>query len=130
MSTTLERVDHRTTTVDAILCELLEYDEITGALAVNSDGLVLGSAGLIETDVDVVSLMGASMVGVTERTANRLGAGQTVGFSIVAEDGMITVRHGGQLAVMAFTTHCDCLAVLAVLDDSMNRISDFVSSAG
>ena len=129
MSTTLDHIEQRTTTVDAILRELLEYDEITGALAVNSDGLVLGSAGLIETDVDVVSLMGASMVGVTERTANRLGAGPTVGFAIVAKEGMITIRHGGNIAVMAFTSHCDCLAVLEVLDQSMNRISEFVSSS-
>ena len=55
MSAVLEHTDQQTTTVDVILRNLLGFDEIIGAVAVNSEGLVMGSAGMIETDVDVVS---------------------------------------------------------------------------
>jgi predicted regulator of Ras-like GTPase activity (Roadblock/LC7/MglB family) len=126
MSTTLERVEDRTTTVDAILRELLAYEEVLGAVAVNSEGLVLGTAGLIETDVDLVSLMGASLVGVVERTSNRLGAGATIGFSIVTEEGMLSVRHGGTFAVMALSAHCDTITLLDVMREPMSRIGAIV----
>ena len=79
MSAVLERTDQRTTSVDVILRTLLAYDEVVGVVAVNTEGLVMGSAGMTETDVDIVSLLGASLTGVAERTTRRLGTGSALG---------------------------------------------------
>ena len=129
MSTVLERVDQQTTTVDVILRGLLAYDEIVGAVAVNSEGLPMGSAGMIETDIDVVSLLGASLAGVAVRTTRRLGTGDVVGLSLVTSDGMITIRSGGDFAVMIFSMPCDSLTLLESLIEPMEQISQIVAPA-
>ena len=122
MSAVLEHTDQQTTTVDVILRNLLGFDEIIGAVAVNSEGLVMGSAGMIETDVDVVSLLGASLAGVAERTAHRLGIGEATGLSLYTSEGMMTIRNGGNIAVMAFSSLCDSEALLGALQESLNQI--------
>ena len=126
MSAVLEHAEPQTTTVDVILRNLLGYDEIIGALAVNSEGLVMGSAGMIETDIDVVSLLGASLAGVAERTAQRLGTGRALGLSLYTADGMMTVRNGGDIAVMAFSAVCDGDALLEALQESLDQIREIV----
>ena len=126
MSAVLERTDQRTTSVDVILRTLLAYDEVVGAVAVNSEGLVMGSAGMTETDVDVVSLLGASLTGVAERTTRRLGTGSAVGISLVTTDGMITIGNGGDFAVMVFSARCDSIALLEVLAEPIRQIRAIV----
>lgn len=129
MSSVMERVEQRTTNVDVVLRHLLAYDEIFGAVAVNSEGLVMGSAGMIETDVDVVSLLGASLTGVAERASLRLGTGSAVGLTLVTTEGMITIRNGGAFAVMVFSTHCDSCAVLDALTETMTQIGQLFGPA-
>jgi predicted regulator of Ras-like GTPase activity (Roadblock/LC7/MglB family) len=123
MSAVLERMDQRTTSVDVILRTLLAYDEIVGAVAVNSEGLVMGSAGMTET---VVSLLGASLTGVAERTTRRLGTGSAVGISLVTTEGMITIGNGGNFAVMVFSARCDSIALLEVLSEPIRQIRAIV----
>jgi len=127
MSAILERTEQQTTTVDVILRSLLTFDEIIGAVAVNNEGLVMGSAGMIETDIDVVSLLGASLAGVAVRTTRRLGTGEAVGLSLVTSDGMITIRNGQDFAVMVFSMPCDSLALLETLIEPMDQISQIVA---
>lgn len=126
MSAVLERTDQRTTSVDVILRTLLAYDEVVGAVAVNTEGLVMGSAGMTETDVDVVSLLGASLTGVAERTTRRLGTGSALGLSLVTSDGMITVGNGGDFAIMVFSARCDSVALLEALEEPISRIRAIV----
>jgi predicted regulator of Ras-like GTPase activity (Roadblock/LC7/MglB family) len=114
-------------TVDRILKGLLAYDEILGVLAVNVEGLVMGSAGLVETDVDVVSLLGASLVGVAERSTRRMGIGSAIGLSLVTNDGMITVRNGGDFALMAFTDMCDSTALYEAMSEPMEQIAGILN---
>ncbi len=109
--------------VDQVLKGLLEIDEVLGALAVTVEGLVMGSAGLVESDIDVVSLLGASLVGVAERSARRMGTGSAVGLSLLTNDGMITVRNGGDFALMLFTTTCDSTALNDAMIEPMENIA-------
>ena len=127
MSTVLERVEHQTTSVDVILRGLLAYEEIIGAVAVNPEGLVMGSAGMIETDIDVVSLLGASLAGVAERTTRRLGAGDAIGLSLITSEGMITIRNGETLAVVVFSGPCDSRTLLEALVEPMAEIADIIA---
>jgi len=126
MSAVLERTDQRTTSVDVILRTLLAYDEVVGVVAVNTDGLVMGSAGMTETDVDIVSLLGASLTGVAERTTRRLGTGSALGLSLITTDGMITIGNGGDFAVMVFSAHCDAVTLRKALDDPISQIRAIV----
>jgi predicted regulator of Ras-like GTPase activity (Roadblock/LC7/MglB family) len=130
MSATVTQIDERSTTVDALLHELLAYEEIYGALAVNSEGLVLGSSGLVESDIDVISLMGASLVGVSERAAHRLGTRSPIGLSVVTEDGMITIRNGGTFALMVFSTQCDSMVLLDLLREPMYQVRQILAPSG
>jgi predicted regulator of Ras-like GTPase activity (Roadblock/LC7/MglB family) len=127
MSATLAHLDERSTTVDAMLRELLAYEEIFGAVAVNSEGLVLGSAGVVESDIDVISLMGASLVGVSERATHRLGTRSPIGLSVVTEDGMITIRNGGTFALMVFSVQCDSMMLLDLLREPMYEVRKLLS---
>lgn len=127
MSTVLERVEPQTTSVDVILRSLLSFDEIIGAVAVNCEGLVMGSAGMIETDVDVVSLLGASLAGVAVRTTRRLDAGTAVGLSLVTSEGMITIRNSEDFAVLVFSSPCDSLALLEALAEPVEQIARIVT---
>jgi len=126
MSAVLERMEQRTTSVDVILRTLLAYDEVVGVVAVNTEGLVMGSAGMTETDVDVVSLLGASLTGVAERTTRRLGTGSALGLSLITTDGMITIGNGGNFAVMVFSARCDSIALLEVLSEPIRQIRAIV----
>lgn len=116
MSQVLERTNDQTTSVDVILRALLTYDEVIGAVAVNNEGIVLGSVGMIDSDVDIISLLGASMMGVAERTTRRLGAGGALGVSIRTNAGMITICNGGDFVLMVFTSVCDSSALYAALE--------------
>src|SRR4051812_18192629 len=107
MSTVIEFMQEETLTVDQILKNLLGYEEILGVVTVTVEGLVMGSVGIIETDIDLVSLLGASLAGVAERSTRRLGAGSALGLTIDTHDGMITVRNGGDFAIMVFSKQCD-----------------------
>lgn len=127
MVAAMEQEQASNLTVDQILKGLLAYDEILGVLAVNVEGLVMGSAGLVDTDVDVVSLLGASLVGVAERSTRRMGIGSAVGLSLVTNDGMITVRNGGDFALMVFTDMCDSTALHEAMSEPMEQIAGILN---
>lgn len=127
MSAVLERTEPKTTSVDVILRELLAYEEIIGAVAVNAEGLVMGSAGMIETDIDVVSLLGASLAGVAVRTSRRLGVGEAIGLSLVTSEGMITVRQCDDFAIVVFSALCDSPTLLEALGEPMEQVAAIVA---
>ena len=127
MSLALEIETSNSVTVSQILTELLAYDEILGAVAVNVEGLVMGSVGLVDADVDLVSLLGASLVGVAERSTRRLGAGSAISMNIMTGGGMITLRNGGDFALMVFSSPCDSTAMHEALSRPMTQMAQLLS---
>jgi predicted regulator of Ras-like GTPase activity (Roadblock/LC7/MglB family) len=127
MSVAIEFEIESVVSVDQILTDLLAYDEILGAVAVNVEGLVMGSVGLVDADIDLVSLLGASLVGVAERSARRLGAGSAIAMSIMTGSGTITLRNGGDFALMVFTTPCDSTALHDILTRPMGQMAQFLN---
>lgn len=127
MSVAIEFETESAISVDQILTDLLAYDEILGAVAVNVEGLVMGSVGLVDADIDLVSLLGASLVGVAERSARRLGAGSAIAMSIMTGSGTITLRNGGDFALMVFTTPCDSTALHDILTRPMGQMAQFLN---
>ena len=114
-------------TVDQILADLLAYDEILGVVAVNVEGLVMGSVGLVDADIDLVSLLGASLVGVAERATRRLGAGSAMSVNIMTGSGTITLRNGGDFALMVFTAPCDSTALHEILNRPMSQMAQLLN---
>ncbi len=127
MSDVMDFIQEDTITVDQVLKGLLEYDEVLGAVIVTVEGLVMGSIGLVEQDVDLVSLLGASLAGVAERSTRRLGAGSALGLTIDTHDGMITVRNGGDFAVMVFSRICDHRMLQEALVEPMAQIGQILN---
>jgi predicted regulator of Ras-like GTPase activity (Roadblock/LC7/MglB family) len=123
MSDVMDFIQEETITVDQVLKGLLEFDEVLGAVIVTVEGLVMGSIGLVDSDVDLISLLGASLAGVAERSTRRLGAGTALGLTIETHDGLITVRNGGDFAIMVFTTDCDHRALNGALIEPMEQIA-------
>jgi len=127
MNDVMDFIQEETITVDQVLKGLLEFDEVLGAVIVTVEGLVMGSIGLVETDIDLVSLLGASLAGVAERSTRRLGAGTALGLTIDTHDGMITVRNGGDFAIMVFTTACDHRTLNEALVEPMEQIAQILN---
>ena len=113
--------------VDQILGNLLAYNEVLGVVAVTVEGLVMGSVGLVDADIDLVSLLGASLVGVAERSTRRLGAGSAIAMNIMTGAGMITLRNGGDFALMVFSSPCHSTALHEALDRPMARMAQLLN---
>ena len=105
-----------------MLVDLLGHEEILGALAVSVEGLVIGCAGIEGADAEVAGALGAALVGATERTIRRLGAGTASTVSIVTGDGMIHLRSGGDFALIVFSEATDGTAVGQVCQGAISRI--------
>jgi predicted regulator of Ras-like GTPase activity (Roadblock/LC7/MglB family) len=116
-------------TVGDALGDLLRYEEILGAIAVSVEGLVMGAAGVAGEDVDLAAALGASLVGVAERTTRRVGAGAAMGMSIVTGEGMMHLRNGGDFALILFTERCDPQMLSAACDVVMERYAEVLSPA-
>lgn len=112
--------------VDDVLVELLGHEEILGALAVSIEGLVIGCAGIDGTDAELAGALGAALVGATERTIRRLGAGAASTVSIVTSDGMIHLRSGGDFALIVFSEPTDGTAVGQVCQGAISRIEQLL----
>ena len=112
--------------VDRVLFGLLRYREVLGAVALSHDGLVVGCAGVPSADADRVGALGASLVGVAERTARRIGAGVVNDLSINTPDGMIHLRSGGDFAVMLLTDRCDSLAAGAICEAAVRDLTEIL----
>lgn len=115
--------------METLLNDLLRYDEILGVIAVSVEGLVMGTAGVTGEDVDLAAALGASLVGVAERTTRRMGAGAATGLSISTEDGMMHLRNGGEFALIVFSDRCDSERVSEACDDAMRRFAEVLSPA-
>jgi len=126
---TLEQVDHEPRAKEALLNDLLRYDEILGVIAVSVEGLVMGTAGVTGEDIDLAAALGASLVGVAERTTRRLGAGTATGLSISTEDGVVHLRNGGEFALIVFSERCDSTLVSDACDEAMQRFAEVLSAA-
>ena len=112
-----------------VLNDLLRYDEILGVIAVSVEGLVMGTAGVTGEDVDLAAALGASLVGVAERTTRRMGAGAATGLSIATGDGVMHLRNGGEFALIVFSERCDSMLVSDACDDAMLRFAEVLSPA-
>lgn len=115
--------------MEALLNDLLRYEEILGVIAVSVEGLVMGAAGVIGEDIDLAAALGASLVGVAERTTRRLGAGSATGLSISTENGVMHLRNGGDFALIVFSEGCDSTLVSEACDEAMRRFADVLSPA-
>ena len=114
-------------TIDDVLFELLQYREVLGAVTISCEGLVVGSAGISPQDADVVGALGASLVGATDRSARRLGAGAVREFSLGTDGGMVHLRNGGEFAVLLFTERCDSVQATALCDRALYAVGRFLT---
>jgi len=108
--------------IEEALYRLLRYEEVLGAVAISSEGLVVGSAGVSRQDADVIGALGAALVGAADRSVRRLGAGAVRELSLGTDDGMVHVRNGGEFAVLLFTERCDPVAAGQVCDEAMRVV--------
>jgi len=115
--------------MEALLNDLLRYDEILGVIAVSVEGLVMGTAGVTGEDIDLAAALGASLVGVAERTTRRLGAGTATGLSISTADGIVHLRNGGEFALIVFCEQCDSRRISEACDEAMQRFAEVLSAA-
>jgi predicted regulator of Ras-like GTPase activity (Roadblock/LC7/MglB family) len=86
--------------------------------------LVIGCAGIEGSDAELAGALGAALVGATERTIRRLGAGTASTVSIATSDGMIHVRSGGDFALIVFSEPTDGSAVGQVCQGAISRIGE------
>jgi predicted regulator of Ras-like GTPase activity (Roadblock/LC7/MglB family) len=112
--------------VDDVLVELLRHEEVLGALAVSVEGLIIGSAGVSGEDAELAGALGAALVGATERTVRRLGAGDAGTVSIATSEGMIHLRNGGEFALIVFSETCDGTALGQACQGAMTRIGELL----
>ena len=89
--------------MERTLNELMEYEEILGAIVYSSEGLVLASAGLSRADSEAFGAVGASLLGAVDSTSRRLGAGAIASVSFAAREGVVHCWAVDGLALAIFT---------------------------
>ncbi len=96
MSTRLEQIT-------AILDRLSTNggSDITGAVAVNTDGIVLASRMAGDHNADRVGAVAATMIGVTKRVSGDLKLGVAEEAIIKAENGLFVVLPAGDQSLLA-----------------------------
>lgn len=109
--------------VDDVLSRLLRHKEILGAVAVSAEGLVIGCAGVSDDDAETAGALGATLVGSTDRTIRRMGAGTPVFISIATTQGMIHVRPFGDFALIIFSEETNGLAVGDACQQAIRQIA-------
>ena len=109
--------------MDKTLSDLLEYEEILGAIAYSSEGLVLSSAGLTRSDAEVFGAVGASLLGAVDSTSRRLGAGPITAVSFGAREGMVHCWAMNDLALAIFTEPRSPTALEILGQRVLNEIS-------
>ena len=114
-------------TIDDVLFGLLRYREVLGAVTISCEGLVVGSAGISPQDAEVVGALGAALVGATDRSARRLGAGPVQEFSLGTENGMVHLRNGGEFAILLFTERCDSMAATALCAEAVQSVGQLLA---
>ena len=76
-------------------------NDVTGAVAVSMDGIVLASRMSNEINADRVGAVAATMVGVTRRVAGELKIGVTEEAILKANNGLFIVLPAGSQAMLA-----------------------------
>ncbi len=110
-------------TVQELLVGLAEQDEILGAIAVSAEGLVMGSAGVEEDDADMLGALGASLVGVAERTMRRLGSSTGArSVSVGTGEGTVQIWARDDVALILLTEPAAATAMAAVAEDTLSSI--------
>ncbi len=75
--------------------------ELSGAVAVSMDGIVLASQMSSEVNADRVGAVAATMVGVTRRVSGELKIGLTEEAIIKADHGLFMVLPAGEQSLLA-----------------------------
>jgi predicted regulator of Ras-like GTPase activity (Roadblock/LC7/MglB family) len=75
--------------------------DVTGAVAVSMDGIVLASRMANEVNADRVGAVAATMVGVTRRVSGELKIGLAEEAIIKADNGMFMVLPAGDQSLLA-----------------------------
>ena len=75
--------------------------DVTGAVAVSMDGIVLASRMATEINADRVGAVAATMVGVTRRVSNELKIGLTEEAILKADNGLFMVLPAGEQNLLA-----------------------------
>ena len=123
----VQEMEAEEVSISSLLNGLLRYEEVLGLLVVSVEGLVMGSAGLDDDDADFVSVLGAQLVGVAERTTRRLGAGSALSLSIRAYDGLLTIRNGGSFALLVLSEECEVGKICEVSDPVMSQLGSLLN---
>jgi len=76
-------------------------NDISGAVAVSMDGIVLASRMSSDVNADRVGAVAATMVGVTRRVSNELKIGATEEAIIKADNGLFMVLPAGEQSLLA-----------------------------
>ena len=115
--------------IDAILADLLDFEEVLAAVAINRDGLVVGSAGIDEADAEVVGVVAAPLVGAADLTTRRLGGGSASGVSVEAGQGTLHIRSGGDFAVVMFSEQADLALAADACGQAVKDIADLLHAS-
>ncbi|GAB4204590.1 MAG: roadblock/LC7 domain-containing protein [Roseiflexaceae bacterium] len=75
--------------------------DISGAVAVSSDGIVLASRMASDVNADRVGAVAATMIGVTKRVSGELKIGATEEAIIKSDNGMFMVLPAGSQSLLA-----------------------------
>jgi uncharacterized protein len=75
--------------------------DVSGAVAVSMDGIVLVSRMGSEVNIDRVGAVAATMIGVTRRVSGELKIGATEEAIIKADNGLFMVLPAGQQGLLA-----------------------------
>lgn len=75
--------------------------DVTGVVAVNTDGIVLASRMSGDTNPDRVGAVAASMINVTRRVSGELKIGTAEEAIVKADNGMLVVLPAGEQSVLA-----------------------------
>ncbi|HEU4325919.1 MAG TPA: roadblock/LC7 domain-containing protein [Roseiflexaceae bacterium] len=75
--------------------------DISGAVAVSSDGIVLASRMASDVNADRVGAVAATMIGVTKRVSGELKIGMTEEAIIKSDNGMFMVLPAGTQSLLA-----------------------------
>ncbi|KAB8140587.1 dynein regulation protein LC7 [Chloroflexia bacterium SDU3-3] len=75
--------------------------DVTGAVVVSTDGIVLASKMASDVNADRVGAVAATMIGVTKRVSGELKIGTTEETIIKADSGLFMVLPAGEQSLLA-----------------------------
>ena len=97
-------------------------EQILGMAATGADGPVMGLTG-VEEDAEVLSVFGASLAGVAERSAQQIGRGSALSTLIVSSDGMVTVGNDGSFALTVLNEQTAASLVVSASQPALSEIA-------